>query len=54
MFALENRFRQFKHGGRVDPELGPVFRLTRDSYESSALSHNSVNDRKPQSGPSAD
>ena len=54
VFALENRFRYFKHGGQVDPELGPVSQLTRDSNESAALPHNSVNDRKTQPGPSAD
>jgi len=54
MFALQNRFRHFKHGGQVDSELGPVSRLTRDSNESTALPHNSVDDRKTQTGPFAD
>ena len=54
MFAVENRFLDFIHGGQVDPELGPVSRCTRYSNESAALSHDSVNDREPKAGPSAD
>src|SRR5712675_469994 len=42
-FAVENRVRHLRHGGQVDPELGPVSQITPHRNESTALFHNSVN-----------